>query len=85
MTCFQDFFLRESAVKALQDMGPMAEKEVLPFLGNKDPTIRGDAIRILKEIGTQQSVPALQALASDPLTGKPAQEAIAAIQARSGK
>ena len=65
--------------------GPEKREDVLPFLGNQDPTIRGDAIRILKEIGTQQSVPALQALAGDPLTGKPAREAITAIEGRSKK
>jgi hypothetical protein len=82
--CFRDAETRDQAEKALRDMGPMAEKEVLPFLNHQDVFVRQAAIRILRDIGTRQSVPALEAAAASDnvIVAMPAREALAAIAAR---
>jgi hypothetical protein len=68
-------------------MGPMAETEVLAFMTKQQPFQKQDTIRLLKDIGTQQSVPDLQALvASNDIILRPlAQEALDAIMKRSKK
>ena len=43
-------------------MGSMAENEVLPYLKSGDVFVRLDAVNVLKDIGTQASVPALKAV-----------------------
>jgi hypothetical protein len=51
---------RVSAGKALQSLGPAAEEAVLPFVESTDAAARFEACRILGEIGTGKSVPALE-------------------------
>src|SRR5262249_23055717 len=51
---------RKNASKSLQTMGPMAEKEVLKHLDEAEADVRAECCRILKRIGTQESVPPLQ-------------------------
>jgi hypothetical protein len=84
--CFVEFTTRYHGEQALKDLGPIAEKEVLALLNNPDKNLWVPAIRILKEIGTEQSIPELQkASTGDITTQYPAKEAIKAIQARGGK
>ena len=66
-------------------MGPMAEKEVLTALSLKDVDVRADAIRILKDIGTAQSLPALEAARKEFILQGTAEDAIKTIQARGKK
>ena len=83
LRCFEDFFTRGPAEKALIEMGPMAEKGVLALLGRQG--MNEAVVRVLGQIGTQQSVPALEALRDDFFLGKKAREALAAIAVRSNK
>jgi hypothetical protein len=53
---------RKNASKALQAMGSMAEKEVLKHLDETDADTRAECCRILKRIGSRESVAALQKL-----------------------
>jgi hypothetical protein len=83
--CFRDDTVMHPAQDALREMGPMAEKAVLPILQNLQDINRCRAtIDLLKDIGTQESVPALQALvaSNDLFLSGAAREAIAAITAR---
>jgi HEAT repeat protein len=54
---------RTQAVKALQALGPPAEKEALKYLQAQDKAVRIAACHVLQEVGTKASVPALQATA----------------------
>ena len=65
MRCFVEMRTRREAEKALQEMGPMVESDLLPLLKEdpKDPFLRMAVVRVLKEVGTRMSVPDLQALA----------------------
>jgi HEAT repeat protein len=85
IACFRDSGTRDAAEKAPRKFGPPAEPEVLPLLNEMG--IKREALRLLKDIGTQQSVPALQALvASNNFAFRaPAQEALNAIAARTKK
>ena len=87
VSCLAQMETQDLAAAALRDMGPMAEKDVLGLLNDRNGFVRLDAIKVLKDIGTPASVPALQALASsDNIVLKgPAQEALAAINARTPK
>jgi serine/threonine protein kinase len=81
---FKEFQTREAAGVALRAMGPMAEKDVLTFLAGDDLFLKVDAIKVLKDIGTDASAPALNAAVASNnvfLVG-PAREALAAIDAR---
>jgi len=62
LTSFPD---RQKAAQALETMGPIAEKAVVPFLANPDAQVRLQACRVLKVIGTKESHAALQAAAKD--------------------
>lgn len=53
-------FERGSARKAVEDMGAIAEKAVIPYLNSTDANTRRDAAEILAVIGTRESLPALQ-------------------------
>jgi HEAT repeat protein len=53
---------RKNAGKALQNLGSMAEKEVLKHLDDTDADLRVEVCRILKRIGTRESVAPLEAL-----------------------
>lgn len=78
--------VRNAMGKSLRTVGSAAENDVLQLLGDQDIGIRREAVEILKDIGTRQSLPALQDLIdrNDFFTRQPAREAIAAIQARAG-
>lgn len=61
-----------SAEEALIQMGPIAEKSVLARLNSADVHVRMTVCRILDEIGTKQSIPALEkviAAGKDPFSG----------------
>ena len=73
--------------RALREMGPVAEKALLAVLDDPDPFLCEAAIKILKDIGTQQSVPALQAATAHihAFVQISAREALAAIAVRTKK
>lgn len=75
---------RREIGNALRQFGPAAEKEVLALLNDDKAFLQIDVINLLKDIGTQMSVPALQALANgnNPLVRNAARDAVAAINAR---
>lgn len=75
---------RSNASKALQAMGPIAEKEVAKYLEDKDAGTQREACRILKAIGTQASIPALEAASKNRnrTTASSARDALNAIKAR---
>jgi hypothetical protein len=82
--CFAESITRMDAGQAFRDMGSMAEKEVLTLLKSDDVFWRLDVINILKDIGTEASVPALQGLlaADNVHTNQAAKDALAAIARR---
>jgi hypothetical protein len=85
LRCFQEDPTRGPAAQAVRDMGAMVEKEVLALLEIRDVgPLRRDVVDVLKDIGTQQSVPALQAVAArkDGGLARSAREALNAIAAR---
>ena len=49
------------AEQALKAMGSLAEKDLLEVLSQPDKDLWAPALRILKEVGTEQSIPALEA------------------------
>jgi hypothetical protein len=57
---------RGSAAEALKEMGPMAETAVLARLNHPDDQTKTAACNVLRVIGTRQSLPALEKLASHP-------------------
>jgi HEAT repeat protein len=61
--CFVEFQTTWHGERALKDLGPIAEKEVLALLNQPDKGLWVPAIRVLKEIGTQKSIPTLEAAA----------------------
>jgi hypothetical protein len=54
---------RAKAVDALKAIGPPAESAVIPLLRHGDMWVRREACLILKETGTEASVPGLRAIA----------------------
>ncbi len=84
--CFAELATRYHGERALKAMGPIAEEQVLALLREPDKALWVPAIGILKEIGTQRSIPTLEAASrGDVSTQSPAKEAIAAINARTKK
>lgn len=91
--CLMDFSTRRHAEKALRAMGPLAEKELLTVVhpNQRDVFFLQTAVGLLKDCGTPQSVPALEAIvASKNLSHEfhvkgVAQEALAAIARRTTK
>jgi predicted Zn finger-like uncharacterized protein len=83
-----NFPLREAAVEALKRIGPPAEKAVLKYLTHQDIFLRRDVCSILKEIGTRESIPALEELVNSKdlhisvQVAPAAREALEAIKAR---
>jgi len=61
-------------------LGPMAESDVLVALNSPDHSTRMQACRVLEEIGTERSLPALQELTEDRFLGRLAQSAIESIE-----
>jgi S1-C subfamily serine protease len=71
-----DVHCRHQAGKALQEIGPAAEKAVRPYLEKGDWVTRVEACRILQKIGTADSIEALKRACKDTLPGvKPSAEA----------
>lgn len=70
--------------QALQDLGPVAEKETIKHLKDGEWTVRLEACKILKVIGTKDSVAALQAATLDenPLVADTAKDAVKAARGR---
>jgi HEAT repeat protein len=83
--CLQDIRTQYHAERALVEMGPMAEKDLLPLLSQKKPDVRAVAVRIFKAIGTPESIPALEAASQEFTLQVNAKDAIKTIQARSQK
>ncbi len=76
---------RGDASAALKAIGPAAEKAVIPMLKHSDSWAAMEACKILKEIGTAESLAPLQAiLDAKPnfMVGPAATEALKAIQGR---
>lgn len=76
--------VRMQAVAALKAMGPVAEKAVLPYLKDRDWAIRRDACKILADIGTTESLPALKSAAADSnrIVSREAEKSIKSIEGR---
>ena len=79
-----DFLDRDEARQALQAMGPVAEKAVLPLLNDADPQKRVAACGVLQAVGTRESLPALEIAAHDtnPDLARAAGDAAQAIKGR---
>ena len=77
-----EFFTRDQAKLLLIKIGPKAEKDVLSMLDTKDELQRRAVLEVLQEIGTQESLPALEALKGNIVNRKETQAAINAIKAR---
>jgi S1-C subfamily serine protease len=73
---------RLKAEQVLRGVGPPAEKAVLKHLENADWGLRVAVCRILKEIGTKESVSALEKAAQDQSLAHFANQALEAIKAR---
>jgi hypothetical protein len=82
--CYLPIQTRWHGERALWELGPLAEKEVLKLLDDKDRNVRADACRMLEKIGTRESVPALRAASAqgDFILKVAADNALRAIQAR---
>ena len=82
--CFRDFQTRADADKALRELGPMAEKDVLALLQERDVFLKKAAIQVLADIGAEASVPALQqaAASGNIFLVEPARQALTAIADR---
>jgi hypothetical protein len=63
--CLASVHTRADAGKALREMGSMAEKEVAKLLRSGDIWVRAEACKVLRDIGTTASVPALQQVARE--------------------
>jgi mono/diheme cytochrome c family protein len=57
--CLATAQTRADAANALKEMGSMSEKEVAKLLTHGDVWTRAEACKVLRDIGTQSSVPAL--------------------------
>lgn len=79
-----DFSDLLSAVEALKQMGPAAEKAVLARLNHPDMHVRHFIFEILKVIGTKRSIPSLEKVVAenDFFAAPEAKKAIQAIKAR---
>jgi hypothetical protein len=75
---------RLGVMTAFRKMGPMVENELIPYLKSQELDLCRDTINVLKDIGTQRSVPALRALASgrNVVLRDASREALSAITAR---
>jgi hypothetical protein len=84
--CYREFSTRYHGEQALKDLGPVAEKEVLLLTMDSDFGIKTGAFRVIKEIGTELSKPAMEAAAKGDITTQDlAQQALKAINERSKK
>lgn len=84
-------FPAEAATKALKNFGPAAEKPVLKYVKDDNVFFKKNVCALLKDVGTRESLPALEAIAKDEnihvkVHVRPtAQEAIKAIKERMTK
>jgi hypothetical protein len=85
--CLESIHTTWHAEDALKKMGPVAEKDLLAALnqpGNKD--IRHPILRILKETGTEKSIPTLEEASRGDFAIKGAAQAtLDAVRKRTGK
>ncbi|MFO0927783.1 MAG: HEAT repeat domain-containing protein [Gemmataceae bacterium] len=63
----------------------MCETEVLKCVGDSSSFVRAEAIKVIKEVGTETSLPDLERLLKDPFSKDSAQNAIDVIKARTAK
>jgi serine/threonine protein kinase len=92
MRCFRDSPTRADAGQALREMGPLAEPAVLDVVNEPAHVhvvfLKRDAIDLLADVGTENSVPALRKVlaSTDPAEAfhlrEPARKALAAIDKR---
>jgi predicted Zn finger-like uncharacterized protein len=80
-----DFFDREHAAAALEAMGPGAEKSVLPYVGHNDAGVRVLACRVLKTVGTKDSLKALELHAKGDMNAEARAAAAMAYAAIKGR
>jgi HEAT repeat protein len=88
LRCLHDPATRSEAERALRQFGPIAEPAVLPLLSQKDAQVRGSALRVLGDVGTQQCVPAVRAAMQtdmDAIVRAIAEDTLRAITARGKK
>ncbi len=83
--CLLDNSTQYHAEQALKAMGPIAEPAVLGLLKEQEGPSRVITIRILAEIGTEKSVPALDDATKEVATQSAATQALAAIRGRAKK
>jgi hypothetical protein len=77
--------VHNDAVRALRQMGSIAEVEVIKYLNSDDVRTRERACQVLQIIGTKKSVRALTRAATGKLaSSRSAQAALKAINAREG-
>jgi len=82
-----DFHSRSEASNALKRMGSVAEKPVAKFLVNQDQWVRQEACKILKDIGTKNSLNTLVTSTKDKdgTVARMATDAVREINSRGGK
>ncbi|MBE3069645.1 MAG: HEAT repeat domain-containing protein, partial [Planctomycetes bacterium] len=73
---------RGAAAKALKAIGSLAEPALIKRLRDTDRAVRVEACKILGEVGTRRSLPALTALKNDKELKGHVERAIEAISAR---
>jgi HEAT repeat protein len=77
---------RGNVAGALEEFGPRAEDAMIPLL-NGDHFTQLEAIKVLKAVGTQKSIPALEEAAAgrDVFVQRAATDALQMIRARQGQ
>ncbi len=75
---------RSEAVKTLKAMGAAAESEVAPYLKDRDMWVQLESCKLLGQIGTPQSVPALEEYgrSGKPMAAAESRKAIQAVRNR---
>ncbi|NLX54189.1 MAG: HEAT repeat domain-containing protein [Planctomycetaceae bacterium] len=75
---------RGAAAEFLKTMGPDAEPAVLKQLESAEWRVRREAVAILKEIGSEASIPALEKAQDDPngFVKRSAKDALSAVKSR---
>ncbi len=80
----KDAFENKEAARALIEIGPDAEKAVLPFVTDLDAQVRHMAIEVIARIGSKDALPQLQKVQNDRQVGLAARQAIQIIRKRDG-
>jgi HEAT repeat protein len=73
---------RAKVTEALIAIGGPAEKPALKLLAHRDRGVRGEACKILKAVGTKESIPDLKKAGGDKQLKAAADDAVKAIEAR---